>query len=1187
MASYDEDLTANDWYISLCGKHEDLFARASSERWMICIPRNGTWKAGIDDGDLFTQKYFESHILKPVVVYSSDKEEGNVAQNKYMTFNGKEVSIEGSKILCGNGFSNMFQKPSYDSRSETLDLQIESCHSSEILFEETFFNQNDESYVVLCISQPLESELVLQKKNSDIGDDSDSMELQPPKSLWDQYGTFIWGKASNATRCRNIVNEKITQFNNDQMTRPYSYTQMAKNEKAMLKEVSTMSDGMLKLLTSCYQLLRKDFKLKKFCDVPAQNEEFQTTLENYVQHDVHDSIMGKLRDLLSFQDFHFNKITRNLLSIGRVDLEIQEQFWIGVPRARRELSLLNHFHTPSEKLACIQKAVMFLSQKKPFASSSAADHIQQEVAVLSSDDLLPILVYLVIKCDIANWLANLFYLKFFQFKKTAQDKSGFYLATLEAAIEHVRQGNVNIDAAKVLQRQNSTDDGKQLMRLFMLIRDGDKSGVQRFLRQAESLRNLHEHDKCHPLCECAKCLKLTQGNNGHGLKSQVSVTTRDDKGRCALHIAATTGKHELVDVLVEFGADLNATDYHGCTPLHSASAEGSQSVMFLLLHHGANANAEDNNNNTPLHLACLGGHEGCVKALLYFDPISVIVKINPTNDCGDTPLHIAAKWGYVKIVQALMEYQANPKLKNRKNLTPFDVSHNSDVTNTLRTTELDLNAVSRYRDPPKKKSLHRSFTLATATVSAEREGKSKSKTKRGSTDDGDNTEKQVEKLLRAVQDNDTNMVSFLCGWSAAENAQDGNTEKCHPLCQCSKCKPPLLDTVLHANITGPDGNTPLMLASKLGYVEMVELLLEHNAKTDTKIRVKGHTPLHFACQYDHVEIVKLLLKHGAYYDIRDSEGNTPIFMAAMNGHCASISVLLEYGASVNIRNHKRDSPLHEAVKWRHGDTVRLLVDNGAKVYYKNNLNKTPCDWAETEPEIFEILTNAKSSQPLEAAVEHVTTDSSNRKAPDSLSRKSISQSEADEALANELYDKFNDLTPSTPPLYEVISKVSSNDGDDVIESDMQPAVSENCVENKDTLKLFEQVSDKLESTVVACDVANTSVTSQECVETNDDASMTPCASGVEAKVSYVTESENQVLVSKGDKIQDSCEVEDSKPPNTDSYFEITSKLCSDVLDQIDDVTASQDDVDKDCCDTAGSSDASYLCLNNKACSDNS
>ena len=57
--------------------------------------------------------------------------------------------------------------PSYDKRNENLVLNIESCHTSTILFEETFFNENEESYPVLCISEPLEPHLVVSKKGSE------------------------------------------------------------------------------------------------------------------------------------------------------------------------------------------------------------------------------------------------------------------------------------------------------------------------------------------------------------------------------------------------------------------------------------------------------------------------------------------------------------------------------------------------------------------------------------------------------------------------------------------------------------------------------------------------------------------------------------------------------------------------------------------------------------------------------------------------------------------------------------------------------------------------------------------------------------------------------------------------------------------------------------------------------------
>ena len=68
-------------------------------------------------------------------------------------------------MQCGNGFENRSKKPMYNAQDGQLDLHIEEFHSAKILFQETFFNQNDESFVVVCISQPIESNIVFQITN--------------------------------------------------------------------------------------------------------------------------------------------------------------------------------------------------------------------------------------------------------------------------------------------------------------------------------------------------------------------------------------------------------------------------------------------------------------------------------------------------------------------------------------------------------------------------------------------------------------------------------------------------------------------------------------------------------------------------------------------------------------------------------------------------------------------------------------------------------------------------------------------------------------------------------------------------------------------------------------------------------------------------------------------------------------
>jgi ankyrin repeat protein len=70
-----------------------------------------------------------------------------------------------------------------------------------------------------------------------------------------------------------------------------------------------------------------------------------------------------------------------------------------------------------------------------------------------------------------------------------------------------------------------------------------------------------------------------------------------------LHLAASKGHYDVVNLLVGFGADLNAASNDGRTPLHVAAAAADDAVVALLLLKGADAGATDKEGKTPLDLA--------------------------------------------------------------------------------------------------------------------------------------------------------------------------------------------------------------------------------------------------------------------------------------------------------------------------------------------------------------------------------------------------------------------------------------------------------------------------------------------------------------------------------------------------------------------------------------------------------
>jgi len=81
------------------------------------------------------------------------------------------------------------------------------------------------------------------------------------------------------------------------------------------------------------------------------------------------------------------------------------------------------------------------------------------------------------------------------------------------------------------------------------------------------------------------------------------LDARDTDGSTPLHCAVWKGHLQMVEALVDAGADVNAqneNDHWGTTPLHAAAHANQAGIAQLLIGRGANVNAKDREGRTPL-----------------------------------------------------------------------------------------------------------------------------------------------------------------------------------------------------------------------------------------------------------------------------------------------------------------------------------------------------------------------------------------------------------------------------------------------------------------------------------------------------------------------------------------------------------------------------------------------------------
>lgn len=459
------------------------------------------------------------------------------------------------------------------------------------------------------------------------------------------------------------------------------------------------------------------------------------------------------------------------------------------------------------------------------------------------------------------------------------------------------------------------------------------------------------------------------------------VSNKDNFGLTPLHYAAMRGNDVAArELLMCKGIYIEARDRQRMTPLHLAAIHNSVGVVGILIDADASLRSIDETLSTPLHRASMEGNLEVVSLLLEAADkdggwVSITQMVSDLDSAHNLPLHLAIDNDHVDIVRLLIGKGSDTNIARQNFVFPLHlaaVAGNEDIIDLLIQNTARVDCLNASQETPLHRAAEYNQTAAIEILLL-----NGAKIDRR---DKDN----CTPLLIAAAKGHLAAIQCLLQHGADIGAVEKNDKTSIYLATEGNSYEALPALVSHGSKELLDrsdryGNTPLHIAAKKGYLNIVQFLLDEGGIIDQK-NEEEQTPLHLAAEEGRTKVVRELLKRSKQLaNNEDEDSNTPLHLASLTGNDKVIRILLEAGANIESRNSSqqwtaldcacakgwirsvrvlldagstvephlkiRTTPLHLAASRGHVTVVQLLMERGAKVSRRDDLGRNSLDIA--------------------------------------------------------------------------------------------------------------------------------------------------------------------------------------------------------------------------------------------------